>query len=171
MWGNLGSINCPLFERRKTVEFKTQERIRFKNLLHWKGPIDKNNVEAAFKACESFLKERNISITGPIVSVASCEKSDLDENIIMYEYFIPVSEKFDTQGEFQFLEEKILHNCLICRYKGVPAGTTSSQKEIEDYIAREELKVKSTAYNVFWGMDNSSMEIIVDAIFEIDKEE
>lgn len=149
------------------IEFKTQKRIRFNNLLHWSGTVYRAEVDNAYLLGVELLQKHNAEIVGPIITCVHTDyMKEIQNQIIELEYYIPISKEITTENEFDFVSELLLYDCLICRYMGEPMGTVSSQNEIEQYMKENGLKKISDGYTVFWGKLPDSQEVKVDLVFE-----
>lgn len=152
------------------MEYKYKERIRFNGLLHWKGISNKNDITSIFYKSEEILKEQGIILKGPFISSTNYELTSVTNDMLYFEFYIPISNRFESIDEYEYIDELILQNCLICRYKGNPFNTISSHSEIMEYINKNKIEKKEKSYSVFWGYDKDSSEMIVDIIYEMIKE-
>lgn len=148
-------------------EFSRKEKIVFNNLLSWRNVISVQQVPQVYSEGKQLMLYSNVSKEGPIISCTHGIKRNNMDDIVDFEYMIPISDKIICTAGFYIIDKFSLDSVLICSFTGANSELNLYSSEILEYMKEKRLSQITPVYNILWEESETTDMIKADLCFGV----
>ncbi|MGF6990551.1 hypothetical protein M2150_001816 [Lachnospiraceae bacterium PM6-15] len=128
------------------MNFEVRKSIEFKKLLYYKVTVEMDLLSQIEINITSFLERKNIPKAKVVISSVKNAVDAIRSGVIDYEYIMPVSQKFEEEGDFKYLETFEMRNVLEVSIEGDFIKNDELSQLIDEYLATNQMIVSGVAY-------------------------
>ncbi len=127
---------------------ETGKELKLSNVLSLRKKLSQQDISFEMIEIGKFLMERNITKTGPIVTVTYAIENQNGQPILDMEMLVPIDRNVDLPDKYKFKPLIHLVNAVYARHQGNPSTLQNTYNDIMAYIQNNRLHQITSAYNV-----------------------
>jgi len=103
-------------------------------------------ITARMQEMAEYVKSCGATPTG--LPITAMHTNDAATQIADMEFLIPLDGEVESNGDFVFVPQLLMNNCIKLEYKGHPQFLEQSMAELHRYMSDNNMTATSASYNV-----------------------